>query len=101
LGLAIAQRPQRGVLLLIALVPYWGLTTILPIPDGWKETLCLYTLLWTILSIVGKPRPRFPLPKVVQPFMGYFGIALISAAIVRGAQAEIGLKIGFFWVLMG
>jgi hypothetical protein len=99
-GLAIAQRPQRGVLMLIALVPYWGLDAIAPIPSGWKEALCLYTLIWTLLSIAGKPRPRFPLPKVVQPFLAYFGVACLSAAVVRGAQAEIGLKIGFFWVLM-
>jgi O-antigen ligase/polysaccharide polymerase Wzy-like membrane protein len=99
-GLWIAQRPQRGVLLLVATVPYWGLDIILPIPSGWKETLALYTLLWTLLSIVFKPRPQYPLPKVVQAFAGYFGIALLSAAIVRGTQAEVGLKVGFFWVLM-
>jgi putative inorganic carbon (hco3(-)) transporter len=99
-GLWIAQRPQRGVLLLVATVPYWGLDTILPIPSGWKESIALYTLLWTILSIVFKPRPRFPMPKVVQPFVGYFAVALASAAIIRGTQAELGLKIGFFWVLM-
>jgi putative inorganic carbon (HCO3(-)) transporter len=99
-GLAIAQRPQRGVLLLVASVPYWGLDAILPIPSGWKEALALYTLIWTILSVVSKPRPRFPLPKVVQPFLAYFAVACLSAAVVRGAQAELGLKIGFFWALM-
>ena len=100
LGLAIAQRPQRGVLLLVATVPYWGLDAILPIPAGWKEALALYTLLWTLFSIVGKPRPRYPLPKVVQPFLAYLGVAAISAAIVRGTQAEVGLKVGFFWAMM-
>jgi hypothetical protein len=99
-GLAIAQRPQRGVLLLVASVPYWGLDAILPIPAGWKEALALYTFLWTLLSVVGKPRPQYPLPKVVQPFLAYFAIACVSAAIVRGTQAEVGLKIGFFWALM-
>jgi putative inorganic carbon (HCO3(-)) transporter len=99
-GIAIADRPQRGVLLLVATVPYWGLDAVLPIPSGWKETLALYTLLWTLLSIVSKPRHRFPLPKVVQPFFAYFAVALVSAAVVRGAQAEIGLKVGFFWALM-
>jgi hypothetical protein len=100
IGLAIAQRPQRGVLLLVATVPYWGLDAVLPIPSGWKETLALYTLIWTLLSVMGKPRPRYPLPKVAQPFLAYFAVACLSAAAVRGAQAEIGLKIGFFWVLM-
>jgi hypothetical protein len=99
-GLAIAQRPQRGVLLLVASVPYWGLDAILPIPAGWKEALALYTFLWTLLSVVGKPRPQYPLPKVVQPFLAYFAVACLSAAIVRGTQAEVGLKIGFFWALM-
>jgi putative inorganic carbon (hco3(-)) transporter len=99
-GLAIAQRPQRGVLLLVASVPYWGLDAVLPIPSGWKEALALYTLLWTILSVIGKPRPRYPMPKVVQPFLAYLAIAGLSAAILRGAHAGFGLKIGFFWVLM-
>ncbi len=99
-GLAIAQRPQRGVLLLVATVPYWGLDAVLPIPSGWKEALALYTLLWTILTIAGKPRLRRPLPRVAQPFLGYFGVALLSAAVVRGTQAQVGIKIGFFWVLM-
>ena len=99
-GLAIAQRPQRGVLLLVASVPYWGLDRILPIPSGWKEALALYTLLWTLMSIAGKPRPHHSLPKIVQPFVAYLAVAAASAAIVRGTQAEIGLKIGFFWVML-
>ena len=99
-GLAIAQRPQRGVLMLVALVPYWGLDIVLPIPSGWKETIALYTLIWTVLSVIGKPRPHYRWPSVVQPFLAYFGVALISAAVVRGTQAELGVKIGFFWVLM-
>jgi putative inorganic carbon (HCO3(-)) transporter len=99
-GLAIAQRPQRGVLLLVASVPYWGLDAILPIPSGWKEALALYTLLWTVLSVVAKPRPRYPMPRVVQPFLAYLAVACLSAAVVRGTQAEVGLKIGFFWALM-
>lgn len=99
-GLWIAQRPQRGILLLVATVPYWGLDAILPIPSGWKEAIALYTLLWTLFSIAFKPRPRYPMPRVVQPFVGYLVVALLSALLIRGAQAEIGLKIGFFWVLM-
>jgi putative inorganic carbon (HCO3(-)) transporter len=100
IALAIAQRPQRGVLLLIAAVPYWGLDAVVPIPSGWKEALALFTVLWTLLSIVGKPRPRRRWPPVVQPFLAYFAIAGLSALVVGGTQAEIGLKIGFFWVLM-
>jgi hypothetical protein len=99
-ALAIAQRPQRGVLLLVATVPYWGLDKVLPIPSGWKEALALYTVAWTVMSIAGKPRPHPRLPKIVQPFLGYFAIACASALLIRGAQAEIGLKIGFFWALM-
>jgi hypothetical protein len=99
-GLAIAQRPQRGVLLLVATVPYWGLDRILPIPSGWKEALAVYTLIWTLLSVAGKPRPHHRVPNVVQPFFAYLAVAAGSALVVRGAQAEIGLKIGFFWALM-
>ena len=43
---AIARRPQRGVLALAALVPYHGLLTLVHVPSllsGWKEGLVLYT----------------------------------------------------------
>jgi hypothetical protein len=100
IALAVAQRPQRGVLLLVAAVPYWGLDEVLPIPAGWKEALALFTLLWTLFSVVGKPRPQHRWPQVAQPFLAYFAIAGLSALVIGGAQAEIGVKIGFFWVLM-
>ena len=100
IALAVAHRPQRGVLLLVALVPYWGLDAVLPIPSGWKEALALFTLVWTLLSVVGKPRVPHRWPLVAQPFLAYLAIAGCSALIVGGTQAAVGLKIGFFWALM-
>jgi hypothetical protein len=100
IALFIAQRPERGVLLLIAAVPYWGLDRVLPIPAVCKEAHAMYTLVWRLFTIAAKPRPHYRLPKVVQPFLAYFAIACGSALLIGGARAEIGLKIGFFWALM-
>jgi O-antigen ligase len=102
---AIAARPQLGVLLLAALVPFNGLLILVhskpAAADGWKEGLALYALLWAALSRVGHPRPRRGFPKYVQPLLAYFLVALISAAVVGGLQGLEGVKIGFFWALVG
>lgn len=102
-ALLIAARPQRGVLLLAALVPLDGLLLILPVPSwmaGWKEALLLYTLLWTFLTVIGKPRPPARVPSFVQPLLLYFAVGVVSASVVRGTQALVGLKIGYLFVLV-
>lgn len=103
LALWIAARPQRGVLLLAVLVPLDGLLLILPLPSsaaGWKEGLLLYTLLWAFLTVVGKPRPPARIPAFVQPLVLYTTIGIVSAGLVRGTQALVGLKIGYLFVLV-
>lgn len=102
-ALWVAARPQRGVLLLAALVPLDGLLLVAPVPSsaaGWKEGLLLYTLLWAWFSVVGKPRTPAKLPAFVQPLVFYLLVGVVSAAAVRGTQALVGLKIGYFFVLV-
>jgi hypothetical protein len=103
--LAIARRPQRGVLALTLLIPFSGLLIIAPgkppFAEGWKEALALYTLAWSFLSTWDKPRVKHPAPRLVQPLAVYFGVAAASALLVGGTQGLVGLKIGFFWVVMG
>ncbi len=99
-ALWIAVRPQRGVLLLAAFVPFDGLLNIVPTPpfaEGWKEALLLWTLLWAVLGVVGKRRDTPKVPEFVGPLALYVGIGLTSAVFVRGAQALVGLKIGYLF----
>lgn len=102
---AIADRPQRGVLLAAALVPYNGLLIIAPakppFAEGWKEALALYTLVWAFASRVRKPRVKRPLPDAWKPLGAYLAVAVASAITVGGVQGLVGIKVGFFWVLIG
>lgn len=100
LALWIAVRPQRGMLLLVAFVPFDGLLNVLPTPpfaEGWKEALLIWTLLWSVLGTVGKQRERSRFPEFVGPLAIYVGVGLVSAVFVGGAQALVGLKIGYLF----
>jgi len=99
-ALWIAARPQRGVLLLAALVPFDGLLSIVetpPFAEGWKEALLMWALVWAVLGVVGERRPGLRLPTFVGPLALYVGIGVLSAIFVGGAQALVGLKVGYFF----
>lgn len=102
---AVADRPQRGVLILAALVPFNGLLIIAPskppFAEGWKEALALYTLVWAFAARVRKPRVKRPLPEAWKPLAAYLAVAIASAMVVGGVQGLVGIKVGFFWVLIG
>jgi hypothetical protein len=98
---ALVQRPQRGVLVIAALVPLDGLRILLPIPAGWKETLVLVTVAATFIApreargAVGRRLPSWV------PFVAtLFVLSLVSAALVGGSNGLTGLKIGFFYLLV-
>jgi hypothetical protein len=107
--LAIAQRPQRGLLLLIALVPFNGLLLIVPgrppFVEGWKEALAIYTLVWAAFgsfgalgrSRVDRPRPGFLAPIALYIFVG-LASAIAVAITASPVQAAVGLKVGYFWL---
>ena len=102
-GLWISARPQRGILLLVALAPFDGLLLLVPHPtivNGWKEALTLVTLAATFVAPASaRARARIGRPVWVEPLVGLVVVSLASAAVVRGLPAVIGLKIGFFYVL--
>ena len=102
--LAIAARPQYGILAMAAFVPYRGLLAIVPsapaFAEGFKEFLVLYTVLWAIFNAVGKERPPSAVPIFVAPLVLSFVVALISALKVGGLQGLVGLKLGFFYTLV-
>lgn len=102
-GLAIAARPQRGVLALVALAPFHGLLLIAPLPpmfSGWKEALVLVTLAATFvappsaLAATGRPLPIW-----VPAVLGLVALGSASALMVGGTQAAVGLKINYFYLL--
>jgi len=81
----VAVRPQRGLLLLVLLVPFDGTQQVLGLPgwvDGWKEALVLFTLLCALLALVA-----------------WVAVAALSAVWARDLQALVGLKINYFYVL--
>lgn len=61
----IRHRPQRGLLLVAALVPFNGLLLIAPgwmQVDGWKEALLLLTLGVAVFVPQREPEPRPVIP---------------------------------------
>lgn len=105
LAVALTRRPQRGLLVLAALVPFDGLLLLAPrlpaIAAGWKEALVLGTLAATFLAPPSaRPAPARALPGWVPAAGGLLVLGLTSALVVGGLQAAWGLKIGFFFVLV-
>ena len=105
LGLGLTQRPQRGLLLLAALVPFDGLLLLVPrlppLVAGWKEALVLATLGATFVApATARAATGRPLPGWAPAVAGMLGLGLVSAVAVGGLQAAWGLKIAFFFVLV-
>ncbi len=100
---AVLQRPQLGILLVAAFVPFHGLLAIAPakppFAEGWKEALTLFTLAATFIPGAVR-RERRPWPKVWQSAAVYFAAGAVSAVLVGGTQGVVGLKIDYFWFLL-
>jgi hypothetical protein len=100
----LRARPQRGVLLLAALVPFDGLLVLVPhaaFVEGWKEALTLLVLAATALapaSARGAPG-RTP-PQWLLPVGALLVLGLVSAVLVGGARGVQGAKIGYFYLLL-
>ncbi len=100
-GAVLLTRPQRGVLLLAALVPFNGLLLLVPHPgivDGWKEGLLLVTAGAALLNPA--PDRRRGVPPWAPALGALVLVSLGSAAAVGGSQAVLGLKIDYFYVLL-
>lgn len=102
-ALAIADRPQRGVLALAGLAPFDGVLEILPLPalaDYWTEALAVVVLAGTFVAPASaRGRPDRPLPTWRIGVYGFVGIAVLSALTVAPVQAAVGLKISFFYIV--
>ena len=101
----LISRPQRGLLLLAALVPFDGLLVLVPgaeVLSPWKEATVLAVLVATLGRAqvrtratpgdrcrAGRGRP-----------LGLLVLGAASAAVVGGAVGIWGLKIGYFYLLV-
>lgn len=100
----VARRPQRGILILAGLVPFYGLLIIVPgmppVFHGWKEVLTLFVWGSSAWHKRGERTPFHKLPKVVQPVLAYLLIGILSAMAVGGLRGIVGLKVDYFWILL-
>jgi putative inorganic carbon (hco3(-)) transporter len=97
----LVERPQRGALLLAALIPFDGLHEVISYPNGWKEALVLVTLAATF---VAPPEARGAvgrrLPSWAFVVMALFVLGVVSAVGVGADQGLLGLRLLFFYVLV-
>lgn len=102
--LALADRPQRGVLLLVALAPFSGLLVLVDGPAllaGWKEALILLTLAATLIAPADARRAVRPAaPGWVIGMAALLALSIASAAATGPGLGLTGLKIGYFYLLV-
>ncbi|MGZ4677491.1 MAG: O-antigen ligase family protein [Acidimicrobiia bacterium] len=103
-GVAVAVRPQRGVLILCALLPYDGI--IKQFAPGWtnpwKQVLILGLLLLTFMCPEEARAPRGRrLPSWTIAFACLLALGIISAARVDTTTALVGLRLSYFSALIG
>ena len=97
----ISERPQRGLLLLVALAPFDGLRIIVPgVSVTWKFVLLGGTLLATfVCPASARGRAHARIPALALPVAGFLLVGLLSAAAVGGTQGLVGLKLDFLYLL--
>ncbi len=103
LTFAVSQRPQRGLLALIALTPFDGLLEVVPHPPAlvaWKEVLLVAVVAATFVAPAeARGAPGRRLPPWAAGIAALFGLGVVSAVLVGGIQGLVGVKIVFFYVL--
>lgn len=102
--IALAQRPQRGVLLFVALVPFDGLRALGTLPgvlDGWKQAFILALLVLTfVCPEEARASERRRVPGWVPAFVALLALGLLSAVVVGGTTAAVGLRLSYFDALI-
>jgi hypothetical protein len=101
---ALVQRPQRGILLLAALLPFHGLLTLTPFSGaltGWKEVLAGAAFAATFVAPrAARALPGRRIPAWAVPLGGFVGLGVISAAAQHDLQGLVGLKVTFFYLVL-
>ncbi len=104
LGVALVRRPQRGLLVLAALLPFDGLLQVVPGGESlgpWKEALVLATVLAMIVSPASARRQE-PLaaPPWLLPTLALVTLGAVSALVTGGIVGVWGFKIAYFFLLV-
>ncbi|MGF1596214.1 MAG: O-antigen ligase family protein [Acidimicrobiales bacterium] len=108
-ALAVVRRPPTGVLFLAALAPFDGILFIIPHPPivgGWKEALVLLVTFsaWRQRQTASRSTAMACHGRAVvawaHPMIGLLGLAVLSAALHPSSAAVVGVKIGFFYLLV-
>jgi hypothetical protein len=100
--LLVVRRPQLGLLVLVALVPYDGLLAVVPHPviaQAWKEALIVVTVVAAFVCPASARGPRPSRPAWLVALSVWLGIGLLSAAQHGGLGGAYGLKVYFFFAL--
>ena len=110
LGLLLtAVRPATVLLTLMALAPYDGLLLVAPLPDsiaalvgGWKEALVvvLVVVSWHRWRTAPGPRGDGATVEWAVPIGLLVALATLTAVIRPGVASVLGLKVGFFYLLV-
>ncbi|MCW2816291.1 MAG: putative rane protein [Nocardioides sp.] len=103
-GLAVVRRPQRGLLLLAALLPFDGLLQVVPggaAAGPWKEALLVVTLVACLVAPASVRRQQpVETPPWLLPVVAFTVLGAASALVVGGVVGLWGLKVGYFYVLV-
>lgn len=100
----LRPRPQRGLLLMAALLPFHGLLLFVPNAGrlaGWKEGLVLLTLAATFFAPSSARRAgSSSAPPWLAPLGLLLGLALVSLAVADLREWPTGAKVMFFYTLI-
>ena len=97
----VLKRPQRGILLLVTLVPFDGVRLPLGIEGSvasWKEALAIFTAVAALLAYRHAP-PR-PKPNWFWWLVAFVGLAVVWVGLHQSKAAIWGLKLDFVYLTL-
>jgi putative inorganic carbon (hco3(-)) transporter len=103
-GIAVYQRPQRGILILVALLPFDGMMKALGPGwlNPWKQAMILALLILTFLCPPeARAQEKRKMPSWIWPFAVLLAMGLLSAVFVDPNTALTGLRLSYFSALIG
>ena len=103
-GMLVLARPQRGVLLLVALAPFNGLLLVAPITGAakaWKEALVILLVAATFVApLKARAKDARAWPQWAPMLMALLAVATVSGVAMGGLLAVVGMKVVFFYTLL-
>jgi len=103
-AVAVTKRPQRGILILVVLLPFDGMLKALAPAwtTPWKQALILSLLILTfVCPAEARGEAGRKMPGWVLPFTGLLVLGLLSAVFVDWNTAVTGLRLSYFSALIG